>query len=112
MKLFTGLRKLRDFQRLQLPFFQSIFDFDIVIEIGYGEEVGRPITLKQLFLLNISSRSTVRRKLNNLVDQGIIIRRKNADDQRASVLTVSPATIKLLTKYGGAMSSISASHFK
>jgi DNA-binding MarR family transcriptional regulator len=112
MKLFTGLRKLRQFQRLQLPFFHSILDYDIVIEIGYGEELGRPITLKQLFLLNISSRSTVRRKLNRLVDQGIIIRRKTTHDRRASVLTVSPATVKLLGKYGGAMSSISASHFK
>jgi DNA-binding MarR family transcriptional regulator len=112
MKLFTGLRKLREFQRLQLPFLHSILDYDIVIEIGYGEEVGQPITLKQLFLLNLSSRSTVRRKLNSLVDQGIIIRRKTAHDQRASVLTVSPATVKLLGKYSGAMSSISASHFK
>lgn len=112
MKLFAGLRKLREFQREQLPFFRSILDYDIVIEIGYAEELGQPITLKQLFLLDISSRSTVRRKLNNLVDQGIIMRRKTVHDQRASVLTVSASNIKLLSKYSVAIASISASHFK
>ena len=50
MKLFTGLKKIREFERLRLPFVKSIFDFDIVIEIGYAEEQGEPLTLKQLFL--------------------------------------------------------------
>jgi hypothetical protein len=50
MKLFTGLKKIREFERLQLPFFRSLVDFDIIIEIGYAEEQGQPLTLKQLFL--------------------------------------------------------------
>ena len=40
MKLFTGLRKIREFERRQLPFLKSVVDFDIVIEIGYAEEQG------------------------------------------------------------------------
>ncbi len=112
MKLFTGLKKIREFERLQLPFLKSIVDFDIVIEIGYAEEKGKPLTLKQLFLLNISSRTTVRRKLATHIDQGIVMRRKHANDQRASLLIISPSLIKLLSKYGGALTSISASHFK
>lgn len=112
MKLFTGLKKIREFERLQLPFLKSIVDFDIVIEIGYAEETGQPLTLKQLFLMNISSRTTVRRKLATHIKQGIIIRRKHANDQRASLLIISPSAVKLLSKYGGALTSISASHFK
>lgn len=112
MKLFTGLRKIREFQRLQLPFLRSIVDFDIIIEIGYAQEIGRPLTLKQLLLLDISSRTTVRRKLAKHIDQGIVVRRKHANDQRASLLIISPASAKLLSKYGGALMSISASHFK
>ncbi len=53
MKLFTGLKKIREFEKQQLPFLKSVVDFDIVIEIGYAEEQGQPLTLKQLFLLNI-----------------------------------------------------------
>jgi len=112
MKLFTGLKKIREFERLQLPFLKSVVDFDIVIEIGYAEEQGQPLTLKQLFLLNISSRTTVRRKLARLIEQGIVMRRKHANDHRASLLTISASSVKLLGKYGGALTSISALHFK
>ena len=111
MKLFTGLRKIRAFERLQLPFFKSLIDFDIVIEIGYLEEQGQPPTLKQLLLLNISSRTTVRRKLARLIEQGIVIRLKRANDHRASLLTISPSGVVLLGKYGGTLTAISALHF-
>ena len=40
MKLFTGLKQIREFERRQLPFLKSVIDFDIVIEIGYAEELG------------------------------------------------------------------------
>jgi hypothetical protein len=107
------IEKIREFERLQLPFLKSVIDFDIVIEIGYAEEQqGQPLTLKQLFLLNISSRTTVRRKLARLIEQGIVIRRKHANDHRASLLIISPSTVKLLSKYGGTLTSISTVHFK
>ena len=112
MKLFTGLRKIREFEKRQLPFLRSIFDFDIVIEVGYAEEQGQPLTLKQLLLLNICSRTTVRRKLATLIEQGIVIRRKRANDHRASVLKISPIGVKLLGKYGGTLMSIAMTHFK
>jgi len=112
MKLFTGLKQIREFERRQLPFLKSVVDFDIVIEIGYAEEQEQPLTLKLLFLLNLSSRTTVRRKLARLIEQGIVTRRKHANDHRASVLTISASTVKLLGKYGGTLTSISALHFK
>src|ERR1017187_8436113 len=101
MKIFTGLKKIREFERRQLPFLRTVVDFDIVIEIGYAEEQGQPLTLKQLFLLNLSSRTTVRRKLAKLIERGIIIRRKHANDHRASLLTITPSIVKVLGKYGG-----------
>src|ERR1035437_4282371 len=112
MKLFTGLKRSREFERLQLPFLKSVVDFDIVIEIGYAEEQGQPLTLKQLFLLNICSRTTVRRKLARLIEQGIVIRRKQVNDQRASLLIISHSSVKLLAKYGGTLTSISALCFE
>src|ERR1700686_3748957 len=111
MKLFTGLKKIRDFERQQLPFLRSVFDFDIVIEIGYAEEQGQPLTLKQLFLLNLSSRTTVRRKLATLIERGIVKRLKHANDNRARLLTIAPSIVKVLGKYGGTPTSISALPF-
>src|ERR1700676_4241900 len=106
MKLFSGLRKIRDFEKLQLPFLKSVVDFDIVIKIGYSEEEGQPLTLKQLFLMEICSRTTVRRKLTALIEQGIVVRRKHATDHRASLLVISPSSVKLLSKYGGILAAI------
>ena len=112
MKLFTGLKQIREFERRQLPFLRSVVDFDIVIEIGYAEEQEKPLTLKHLFLLNLSSRTTVRRKLARLIEQGIVIRRKHANDHRASLLTISTSSVKLLGRYCGTLTSISVVHFK
>ena len=112
MKLFTGLKKIREFEKLQLPFLKSVLDFDILIEIGYAEEQGQPLTLKQLYLLNVSSRTTVRRRLSNLIQQRIIVRRKHAEDRRSSLLTIPSSTIRLLAKYVVALKTISAMHFK
>ena|SRR5258706_12506415 len=106
MKLFAALKKKREFERLHLPFFQSIIDFDILIEIGYAEEQKRPLTLKRLLLLNVSSRTTVSRRLARLVEQGIVTRRKNTDDQRSSFLTISSSSLKLFTKYGSVLTSV------
>jgi DNA-binding MarR family transcriptional regulator len=112
MKLFAGLRKIREYQRGQLPFLRSLVDFDIIIEIGYAEERGDPITLKQLLLLNICSRTTMRRKLAQLIEQQVVHRHKNSRDRRASVFAVSPGTLRLLTRYGQILKAISGAHFK
>ena len=63
MKLFATLRKMREFERLQLPFIKSLVDFDLIIEVGYAQEEKKPLTPKQLFLLNLGSVTTVRRRL-------------------------------------------------
>lgn len=112
MKVFTGLKQIREFERRQLPFLRTVIDFDIVVEIGYAEEQEQPLTLKQLFLLNLSSRTTVRRKLAKLIEEGIVVRRKQASDHRASLLTISASTVKQLGKYCGTLTVISACHFK
>jgi hypothetical protein len=63
VELFAALKKMREFERLQLPFIRSLIDFDIIIEIGYAQEQKKPLTPKPLFLLNIGSVTTVRRRL-------------------------------------------------
>jgi DNA-binding MarR family transcriptional regulator len=109
VKLFAALKKIREFERLQLPSLKSIVDFDILIEIGYAAERNHPLTFKQILLLNISSRTPVRRRLARLIEQGTVKRRKNASDQRSSLLTVSSSSIKALGKYRGVLASVCGS---
>jgi DNA-binding MarR family transcriptional regulator len=106
LKLFAALKKLREFERLQLPFIKSLIDFDIIIEIGHAQEQKTAFTPKQLFLAKIGSVTTVRRRLATLTEQGIVSRRINTNDHRSELLTISPASLKLLDKYGGVLTSI------
>jgi hypothetical protein len=54
----------------------------------------------------------MRRHLGNLVTSGMVIREKHPVDQRASLLLIPAATIKLFSKFSGALTTISASHFR
>ena len=108
MKVFAALRKIREFERLQLPFITSLIDFDLIIEIGFAQEEEKPLTRKQLFLLKISSVTTVRRRLAKLTEKGIVRRRTNPEDRRSEILTIGPSSLKVLGKYIGVLTSLSA----
>ncbi|MEO8166521.1 MAG: hypothetical protein ABI619_14110, partial [Betaproteobacteria bacterium] len=73
------------------------------------EEMEQPLTLKQVLLLNISSRTTVRRRVLKLIDLEIIRRQADPNDRRASLLTLSQVNLKLMGKYGGMLTSTFAS---
>jgi len=97
---------------MRLPFLKSVVDFDIIIEIGYEEECGRPLTLKRLYLLKVCSPGTMRRKLGGLVSRGIVLRQPHPVDRRASLLLIAPSTLKIMGKYSGIVASAAALHFK
>ena len=88
---------------------RALIDLDIIIEIGYAEEIGRPLTPKPLFLLKVGSATTVRRRLAKLTEQGIVLRRTNPNDLRSDLLTIAPSSLKLMGKYGGVLSGFVAS---
>lgn len=106
MKLFATLKKIRELEKAQLPFLKSIIDFDLLVEIGYAEEQDQPLTLKQVVLLDIASRTTVRRRLLRLIEQGVVRRRLDVNDRRSSLLTISTSHRKIFVKYGGALTAI------
>ncbi len=108
MKLFATLRKIREFERLELPFLKSIIDFDIIIEIGYAQEQKQMLAPKQLFLLKLGSPTTVRRRLVKLIGQGIVRTRTNTNDRRSTILTLAPSIHRLLAKYGKLFAAIFA----
>ncbi len=108
MMLFASLRRMREFERSQLPFINSLIDFDLIIEIGYAQEEKKPLTPKQLFLMELSSVTTVRRRLARLTEKGIVKRRTNANDRRSDFLTLSASSVKLLGRYSSLLTSMSA----
>jgi hypothetical protein len=98
MSTFGRLHELRAFQRRQLPLLHSIEDFDVIVEIGYHEDLGRPLTLKRLFLQNVGSVATVQRRLSRLKRLGVVLQTRSRQDRRNLELTVSSEVRRLYRK--------------
>lgn len=78
---FVKLRKLREHIVL-LPGLKTYKDFDIAIEIGHHELIGKPLNQKQLLLLDIAAPATVRRHLNRLIGAGLVSKKIDENDHR------------------------------
>lgn len=74
-------------------------DFDISVEIGYYQEIGNPLTLKQLLLLNIASAATVRRHISRLAKAGMVQKHVAQNDHRSVSLVLSESAINSLSQY-------------
>lgn len=97
--IYTTLRAINQLQRKHLPMFESTVDFNIAVEIGYFQECGTPLTLKQLFLLEVASPATVQRRLKLLVHKGLVKKSDNPSDGRMVELTLTEDADRMFRKY-------------
>lgn len=97
--MFQRLRRLRAFTQEQFPYLQSAIDNALVIEIGYYQEQGRPLTIKGLLLLKLGAPATVRRHLRTLVDLGVVQKRRASHDARICHLEIDPSVRMRFAKY-------------
>lgn len=105
MRLFEKLRALRAFEKHHADSLSTVEDYHLIGEIGDHQAKGRPLTLKQLSVLEIGSIATVQRRLRRLKDLGLVKHRRAASDRRAVELMLSPKCVRILSKYGALMSS-------
>src|ERR1700682_2036232 len=105
MRLFQKLRALRAFEKQHLDFFSTVEDHHLIGEIGYHQAKGKPIALKQLFLLDIGSIATVQRRLRRLKNLGLVQHRRAGSDRRTVEVTLSPKFLRIFAKYDTLMSS-------
>ena len=83
----------------QLPGIKTYKDFDITIEIGFHQEMGNPLSLKQLLLLNVASAATVRRHLAKLIKSGTVIQHVSRNDRRCIHFTLRKTATSSLDHY-------------
>jgi DNA-binding MarR family transcriptional regulator len=105
MRVFERLRALRAFENQHLHFLSWGGDHRLIGEIGHHQANGKPLTLKQLFLLDVGSVATVQRHLRRFKELGLVQHRRAANDRRAVELTLSPKCLRIFTTYGNLMSS-------
>lgn len=84
-------KKLKEVRELvgELSGLETCKEFDLILEIGFNQEMGHPICLKNLLLLELASAATVRRCIEKLVRNGTIIRQVCSDDRRSAEFTLS-----------------------
>ncbi len=105
MRVFERLRALRAFENQHLLFLRTGGNHHLIVEIGYHQAKGKPLTLKQLFLLDFGSIATVQRDLRRLKELGLVQHRRAASDRRAVELTLTPKCIRIFAKYDRLMDS-------
>lgn len=98
MHTFKKLRKFRSYFAC-LPGIKTCKDFDIAIEIGHYQHLGQPLTLKQLLLLNIAPPATLRRHLERMIKDGMIIKHASRNDLRIVYFTLSQSAINSFEQY-------------
>lgn len=97
--MFQQLRRLQTFKQQYLAHFQSPVANSIIIEIGYHQERGQPLTVKGLILLNLGAPATVRRHLQRLVHLGLVHKRRVRHDGRSYQLEVDSVVRQAYAKY-------------
>lgn len=83
-----------------MHFLETREDHDIVQEIGFHEENGKPLTLKQLQLMGIATMPTLQRRLQRLRQLGAIVARRSVSDGRAVELSLSTKLHRTYARYG------------
>ena len=97
--MFAKLHAARAFARRNLPFVETLEDFDLLLEIGVHQQRGTPLTMKKLYLLDLASVATIQRRLRRLKRRGAVIQRKSPRDRRVLELEVSSKVVKALNGY-------------
>ena len=97
--MFQQLRRLQELTHKHFPCLQSHIDSALIVEIGYYQEQGRPLTMKGLLLLKLGAPATVRRRLQRLVDLGMVRKRRVSHDGRIHHLEIDPAVRMRFAKY-------------
>lgn len=96
---YSTLRNIRAFQRKHLSLLESRVDYDLAVEIGYHQRWGRPLTLKQLVLLDIAPPATVQRRLKRLVSLGVVTKMLRPSDGRMVEFGISPEADRRFRRY-------------
>ena len=113
MQILIEQRNAATLERRHLPFISTLEDRSIVAYIGYHDIVcGEPLTLKHLFLLEITSMATVQRRLARLVSMGVVVKRRHANDKRVFTLHLSAGTVREYRRFASVLADRNNGHGK
>lgn len=103
---FVLIRDIRDLAIGKLP--SSIpGGHDILIDLAAARQLNRTLTMKQLLLIRGGSATTLRRRLNQLVDAGYATKIANARDARSAHYSVPDSFLDMCAEMNAELQQIS-----
>lgn len=91
----------------------SLEDREILLAIGYAEEMGAPLSLKELTLsltclkiTGLGSETTIRRRLMRLISRGAVEKRIANHDGRVAHLVLSRKSQRMFRSYSKVMAGL------
>jgi|SRR6185437_16124425 len=90
---------LREFERNELRFIGSLEDLDLVWVIGYAQQMGKPVGLKDLLNGEYGAPKTLRRRLERLRRLLIVEYTRFEGDGRRVQLSLTAETLRRIDKY-------------
>ena len=96
---FLSKALFREFERKHLNFISSLEDLDLIWAIGYAQNSGQAVCLKELVLAEFGAPKTLQRRLDRLRDQGVVLHRQCSADGRRIEFFLSEETIRCLEAY-------------
>ena len=103
---FILVRDIRDLAKRKLPPTITA-GHDILIDLAAAHQLGRVLTMKQLLLIRGGSATTLRRRLNLLIDAGYVLKVPNALDARSDQYSVTKAFLKKCASLDAELKQIS-----
>lgn len=86
-------------EQRQLRFLRSTAEQDLILEIGYRQSENKPLTAREIILLDFGSVATIRRCLRRLRAHGAIRQRRRKGDRRVLELHLAPRVLGIYAKY-------------
>ena len=103
---FILVRDIRDLAKRKLPSTITV-GHDILIDLAAAHQLNRVLTMKQLLLIRGGSATTLRRRINLLIEEGYVMKVPNALDARSDQYSVTKAFMKKCASLDAELKKIS-----
>ncbi len=103
---FILVREIRDLAKRKLPSTITA-GHDILIDLAAAHQLNRVLTMKQLLLIRGGSATTLRRRINLLIEEGYVMKVPNALDARSDQYSVTKAFMKKCASLDAELKKIS-----
>lgn len=105
-KAFALLKTVRGYKQSHFPFLRTRVDSDLLLYIGHGQVMGKPMNLTDILTSNIGTVSTIVRRLGRLEKLGVVHKLKASADKRNVHYFLADAHLEAVAEFVAYLQSV------